>query len=185
MHKISSDSMKFVPLPCDVVFMVLPLRPFHAYPHRFVGLNNYKHISSCVVPILLQQVLPVQFTEVEVYKVIAVGIGISNSPRAFFIVRLSSSSSGSIKKMPRTLLGSYQSFGFSIAHFCLSLRFDASDMCVHISGHTLSGLEVVCFLVSLLPDHVYPSGGLSSSNKMNLMKPVHASDNFLSPSTFQ
>ena len=31
----------------------------------------------------------------------------------------------------------------------------------HISGHTCSGLEVVRFLVSLIPDHVYPSGGLS------------------------
>ena len=52
------------------------------------------------------------------------------------------------------------------------------------SVHTLSGLEVVCFLVSLHPDHVYPSGGLSLI-VVNLVKPVHASDNSLSPSTFQ
>ena len=32
-------------------------------------------------------------------------------------------------------------------------------MCFHVSGHNLSGLEVVCFLVSLSPDHVFPSGG--------------------------
>ena len=51
--------------------------------------------------------------------------------------------------------------------------FAAPDICVHRSGHTLSGLEVVCFLVSLLPDHVYPSGGLSV-NKVNIVKPVHA-----------
>ena len=31
-------------------------------------------------------------------------------------------------------------------------------MSFHISGHRESGLEVVCFFVSLLPDHVYPSG---------------------------
>ena len=87
--------------------------------------------------------------------------------------------------IPRNCLA-LSSFGFSMAHFCfaLRLRFDASDMCFHISGHTLSGLEVVCFLVSLSPDHVYPSGGLSF-NKINLVKPVHASDNSLSPSTFQ
>ena len=34
------------------------------------------------------------------------------------------------------------------------------------------------------PGRVYPSGGLSFK-KMNLVKPVHASDNSLSPSTFQ
>ena len=33
-------------------------------------------------------------------------------------------------------------------------------------------------------DHVYPSGGLSFS-RTNLVNPVHASDNSLSPSTFQ
>ena len=74
--------------------------------------------------------------------------------------------------------------GFSIAHFCFAFRFDASDICFHISGHTLSGRGVVCFLVSLSPDHVYPSGGLSFNN-MNLVKPVHASDNSFSSSTFQ
>ena len=51
-------------------------------------------------------------------------------------------------------------------------------MLPHISGHLLSGLEVVCFLVSLSPDHVHPSSGLSV-NKINLVKPVHASDNSL------
>ena len=44
--------------------------------------------------------------------------------------------------------------------------------------------EVVCFLVSLLLDHVYPSSGLSL-NKVNLVKPVHTSDNSLCPSAFQ
>ena len=65
--------------------------------------------------------------------------------------------------------------------FCFLLA--ASDMHVHISGHMPSGREVFCFLVGFLLDHVYPSSGLSFS-KMNLVKPVHASDNS-SPSTFQ
>ena len=34
-------------------------------------------------------------------------------------------------------------------------------MCFHISGHNLSDIEVVCFLVSLLSDLVYTSGGFS------------------------
>ena len=35
-----------------------------------------------------------------------------------------------------------------------------------------------------LPDHVYPSGGFSSK-KVNIVKPVHVSDNSRSLSTFQ
>ena len=68
--------------------------------------------------------------------------------------------------------------------FCFALLFNASDKIFHKTGHTLSGLEVVCFLVRVSPDHVYPSGGLSF-NQMNLVNPVHASDNSLSPSMFQ
>ena len=49
----------------------------------------------------------------------------------------------------------------------LLLRFDASDISFQISGHNLSGLEVVCFLVSLSPAHVCPSGGFSFK-KVNL-----------------
>ena len=59
-----------------------------------------------------------------------------------------------------------------LAHFCFSLRFDASDRSFHISGPTVSGLEVVCFLVSLSPDHEYPSG-VFSFNIVNLVKPVN------------
>ena len=99
-----------------------------------------------------------------------------------FMMFLKSSSSGSMKNKPRTCLA-LSSFGFSIAHFCFTFRFDASDICFHISGHTLSGLEVVCFHVSLSPDHVYPSGGLTF-NKIHLVRPVLASDKSLLPSTF-
>ena len=91
---------------------------------------------------------------------------------------LNSSSSSSMKKIPRNSLA-LSSSGFSIAHFCFALLFASSDKCFHISGHTLSGLEVVCFLVSLLPDHENPSGGLSFGGA-NLVKPVHASDNSFS-----
>ena len=107
---------------------------------------------------MLREVSSRQFTGV--LQGIAAGIGISNFLRAFFMVCLNYSSFGSMKKIPRDLVA-LSSFGFSIAHFCFALLFDASDICSHISGHNLSGLEVVCFLVSLLLHHVYPSGGLS------------------------
>ena len=77
---------------------------------------------------------------------IAAGIGIPNFLRAFFEISLKCSSFGSMKKIPRSYLA-LSSFGFSTAQYCFSLRLDASDMCFHISGHNLSGLEVVCFLV--------------------------------------
>ena len=96
---------------------------------------------------------------------------------------LNSSSFGSMKYIPLNCLA-LSSFGFSMAHLYFAFFFVASNIRVHISGHTLSGREVVCFLVSLPPDHVRPSGGLPF-NKVNLVKLVHASDNSLSPSTFQ
>ena len=101
----------------------------------------------------------------------------------FFMMFLNSSSASLMKKIPRDFLA-LSSLGFSIAHFCFALHFDAPDRRFRQSGHTLLGLEVVCFLVSLHPDHVYPSSGLRV-NKMNLVKLVHAPDNPLSPSTFQ
>ena len=88
-----------------------------------------------------------------------------------------------MNKIPRNLLA-LPSFHFSMIHFCFASRSDASDACFHISDHTLSGQEVVCFLVSLYLDHEHPLRALSF-NKTNLVKPVHASDNFLSPTTFQ
>ena len=93
---------------------------------------------------------------------------IFNFLRAFFMISSHSSSSGTMKKIRRNFLA-LSSFGFSIVHFDLSLRLDASDTCFHISGHNLSGLEVVCFLVSLPLDHVYPSCGFSLK-KVNLVR---------------
>ena len=121
---------------------------------------------------MLRWVSPLLF--IGILQGIAAGIGTSNVLRAALIVSLNSSPFGSIKNIPLNCLA-LSSFGFSIAHLCFAFFFGASDICVHISGHTLSRREVDCFLVSPHPDHVYPSGGLSV-NKMNLVKPVHASD---------
>ena len=52
------------------------------------------------------------------------------------------------------------------------------------SGHEWSGLDVNCFLVSLHPDHIFPSGGFSS-NRVNRVKPEQESDKCLDPSMFQ
>ena len=150
------------------MIFVIPVRyTFQSFSHRFIGLFFT----------ILRQVSPRCFTRHccwhRNFQLL----------RAFFMKRLNYSSSGSMKKIPRNCLA-LSSFGFSIVHFCFALLFASSDICFHISGHSLAGLEVVCFLVSPPPDHVYPSGGLSF-NKMNLVKPVHASDNSLSPSTFQ
>ena len=56
----------------------------------------------------------------------------------------------------------------------LFLFADASDICLLTSGPTLSGLEVVCFLVSLSPDHLHPSSRFPF-NTLNLLKPVRIS----------
>ena len=140
---------------------MIPFRyAFQSNSHRFISFDNTS-IFALVFP---KTAAGFSAATYWVLSSNATGIGISNFLRAVFMVRLNSSSSGSIKKIPR--------------------RFDQSDICFHISGHTLSGLDFVCFLVSLPPEHENPSGGLSF-NKMHLVKNVHASDNSLSPSTFQ
>ena len=113
---------------------------------------------------------------------IAAGIGTSNFVRAAYTVSLTSASFGSLKNIPLKCQA-LSSFGFSIAHLCFAFFFAASDINFHISGHTSSGRDVFS-LVSLHPDHVYPSGGLSFS-RTNLVNPVHVSDSSLSPSTSQ
>ena len=114
---------------------------------------------------ILRWVSPLLF--LGILQGIAAGIGTSNFLRAAFIVSLNSSSFGSMKNIPLNCLA-FSSFGFSTAHLCFAFFFAASDIKFHFSGHTSSGREVVCFLESLPPDLVYPSGGLSF-NKMNLV----------------
>ena len=122
--------------------------------------RQYKHIWSCVFPIL-RQVSPRQCAVF--YTALLLASEFPTFYERFFMVCSNSSSSGSMKKIPRNCLA-LSSFGFSTAHFCFALLFAASDICIHISGHTLSGLEVVCFLVNLSQDNVYPSSGLSLNN---------------------
>ena len=79
-------------------------------------------------------------------------------------------SSGSMKKISRNL-SALSSFGFSIAHLCLSLSSAFFNILLQSSGHQCSSLDVACHFVSLLPDHMCPSGGFSL-NGVNWVKPV-------------
>ena len=64
--------------------------------------------------------------------------------------------------------------------FCLLFLLHRTHASTYLATHRL-GERLFVFLVSILTDHVYPSGGLSFS-RTNLVKPVHASDNsFLHP----
>ena len=74
--------------------------------------------------------------------------------------------------------------GFSIAHLCLSFSSTFLPNFVQCTGHKWSGLHVNCCLVSLSPDHIYPSGGFSS-NRVNWVKTVQEADNSHDPSMFQ
>ena len=87
------------------------------------------------------------------------------------------------RETPRNLLA-LSSLGFSIAHFCCSLRLNASVISFQISGHKVAGLKVVCFLISLSPT-MWTHLVVFSFNKENLVKPVHVSDHSRSPSTCQ
>ena len=113
---------------------------------------------------------------------IIAGIGIANFLRAFFIIRLKTSSSRSIKKIPRNLLTCSRS-SLSIAHFCFFAFRCVRHLFTHFCRYSVRPW-IFCFLVSFVQDLVFPSGGFSLK-KVNHVKPVNASDNSLSPSTFQ
>ena len=103
--------------------------------------QQYKRILSCVSE-YRGGFLHCSF--IGILQGIAAGIGTSNFLRGAFIVSLNSTSFGSIKNIPLNYLA-LSNFGFSIVRLFF---FDASDTCFHISGHTVSVREVVCFLVS-------------------------------------
>ena len=176
-HK-TVTSCRIHPFCSDAILMRCVSISFQPWSRAFVTTKAFFvfrfPISRWVSPLLFIGVL----------RSIAAGIGTSNFLRATFIVSLNSLSFGSMKNIPLNSLA-LSSFGFSIAHLCFAFFFAASEICTHISGHTLSGREVVCFLVSPPLDHAYPSGGLSFKKKMNLVKPVQVSDHSFSPSTFQ
>ena len=165
---------------CDLHDICEEFLPFRFWLIRH--LQQYVHIQSFTLQKTHQVSLLLRHNEV--LQGIVVDIGISIFVRAFFKMSLNSSSSGLMKEIPRNLLA-LSSFGFSIVHFSFSLRFDASDICFHIIWpHIVGSWGRFCFLIRFFPDRAHPSGGFSIK-KMNLVKPVHACDKSLSPSTFQ
>ena len=137
-------SHRIRPFCSDVILMRFVSSFFWSWSRAFVGINN---TGICVLRFpTLRWVSPLLF--IGILQNIAAGIGTSNFLRAAFIVCLNSSSFGSIKNIPLNCLA-LSRFGFSIAHLCFAFFCAASDICFHISGHTLSGVKVVCFLVSL------------------------------------
>ena len=127
------------------MIFVIPVRhTFQSYSHMFRH-RQYKHIWSC----FSQYCGRFHRGNLLVFcKALLLASEFPTFYERFFMVCMNSSSSGSMKKIPRNC-PALSSFGFSIAYFCFALLFDASDMCFHISDHTLSGLEVVCFFASL------------------------------------
>ena len=149
---------------------------FHSDSHRFVTSNNTN--VFCLVSSHGSAGFPATSGTMKVYKALLLASEfptflesfswcvciLHHLVQVFFNISLNSSCSGSMKEIPRNLLA-LSSFGSSIAHFCFSSRFDATATCFRIYGRNLSGLEVVCFLVSLPLDHVYPSDGFALKKK--------------------
>ena len=124
------------------------------FPIRVLVDSSASRIHASFVLILLDAPLPQFFI---ILQGIAGATDVSNFLRAFLMVSLNSLSCGSMKQI-----------------LVIFVRFQ--------DGKT--GLDVSCFLVNLLPDHVYPSGAFSS-NRVNCVKPVQGSDKSREPSIFQ
>ena len=130
---------------------------------------------------ILLQVSPRHFTGV--LQGIAAGIGISNLLRAILMVCLNSSSSGSMKKIPRFVWHYRASvsrwFTFASLFVFMHQTYASTYLAIHC--------RVLRSFVSSLVSHrtVYIHQVAFRSKRINLVKPVHASDYFVSPSTFQ
>ena len=153
-------SQRIHPFCSDVILMRCVSSSFSPWSRAFVGIN----ITSvfCHAFLNISVVSPLPF--IGILQNVAAGIGTSNFLRAAFFVSLNYSSFGSTKNILLNCLA-LSSFGFSKAHLCFAFFFAASDINSNISGHTLSGREVLCFLASLSPEHEHPSGGFSFSRK--------------------
>ena len=136
--------------------------------------RQYKHMWSCVS----QDCGKFLCGNLQVfYKALLLASEFPTLCERFFMVCFNSSSSGSMKKIPRNLLA-LSSFGFSKAHFRFAFRC-IRHMLPHIQKYIVGSWGCL-FPRQVSSDHVYPSGGLSF-NKVNLVQPVHASDDSLSP----
>ena len=155
-----------------MTFVILVRHTFQSYSHRFVGIDNTT-ILGLVFPNIAAGFTAATYwcftKHCCWHRNFQLSTSVCHGVFKFFITRFNEEDT--------TFLLHYRVWVSRQPTFASLCFFAASDICFHISGHTVSGLEVVCFLVSLSPDHVYPSGGLSF-NEMNLVKPVHASDNF-------
>ena len=117
---------------CNVIFMISVRNSFQSDFQRFASFNNtsvfclmFSNTAAGVPAALAYWSFTRHWCCHRNFH--------SNFPLAFFMIRMNSSSSGPIKKLPRNLLA-LSSFGFSMAHFWFSLRFDASDL-PHIWPH--------------------------------------------------
>ena len=120
---------------------MIPVRhTFRWYSHSFVGINNtslFGHVFPKTAPGFSAAIFGV-------LQGIAAGIGISNFPRKFswfefFIFWFNEEDTSCLCRI----------FELWFLDCPLLLCFWFHQTCFHISGHTLSGLEVVCFLVNL------------------------------------
>ena len=160
---------------CSDMIFVIPLwYHFQSHPHRFVGITTQAYFVLCIP--ILRWISPWLF--IGVLQGIAAGIGTSNFQRAFslwiwkfFIICFNEEDSSQLSGIIELWFLDSQ----------LLLRFPVR--CIrHLLPHIWPCIvgSLSCFPA----DHLHLSGGFSF-NKMNLVKPVHASDNSLSPSTFQ
>ena len=107
---------------CYSLLLRSPVRhTFQSYPHRFVGIDN-----TSIFGLAVHQYWG-KFSHAAIcWCLTRHCCWHRNFPtfyELFFIVcPLNSSSSGSMKKIPRNCLA-LSSFGFSIAHFCFALLF--------------------------------------------------------------
>ena len=144
----------------DVIFVIPVRHTFQSYSHSFVGTNNTSTFGLAFPNTAAGFSAAIYWCFTRHccwHRNFQLSTSVSHGVFEFFIPW--------INEMNTTQSSGIVELWFLDSPLLFALLFAASDICFHISGHTLSGLEVVCYLVSLHPDHEHPSRGLSFKKK--------------------
>ena len=156
------------------------MRSFHTFPHRFIGFSNTSVFLSCVLQLCDR--FPCA-SLVESCKALQAGIGTSNFLRAWCPWILHHLDQ--INEVNTTQFSSVVKFRLFDSPLSLFFAFRrVRHIFPNLWPQSVWPGGRLFPRQSLPPDHVYQSGGFSS-NTVNLVQPVHVSDNSRSPSTFQ
>ena len=165
---------------CEMILMSSRCNSFYTQSLGFIWFQDTRHFWLVII---FNATGFLYFVPFDLFQGMARAAGTFRFYSAFPMVSSNSSSSGSMKLIPRSVRA-FSIFVFSIAQFSILSFRSFAIYFSRFSSHRWSGLDVACRWDNLSLDHMYLSGGVSLS-EVNWVKLVHEYDNSLEPSMFQ